>query len=298
MTWTPKALLGWCTGHFEGKGIPSARLDAERLLAHALGCSRLDLYLNFDKPLAEAELNRFRELVRRRGEREPLAYLTGEAGFWNLTLCAAPGCLVPRPETETLVEAVLDAVRERRAGDRDATDPALRIVELGTGSAAIPLAVLSETCGLSWLAVERSRAALGVARENVRRYAELLTPRCNHLQLVRGDALECVRGDFRPDLVVSNPPYIPSVSIDALEPEVSRWEPREALDGGPDGLRWYRYLLDFARARLAPGGALIVEIGHDQAAAVNALNPAGLARKELRRDLGGRDRVLWWERDG
>jgi release factor glutamine methyltransferase len=297
MIWTPKSLLDWCGPHFESKGIPSPRFDAERLLAHALGCTRLDLYLNFDKPLAEAELTRFRELVRRRGEREPAAYLLGEAGFWKLTLVVRPGCLIPRPETETLVEAILEAVRRRREGTPGTR---LRVAELGTGSAAVPLAVFSDAEHLDWLAVERSAEAISVAAENRARHAELLTPRGNRLLLVRGEGFESARPDGRYDLVVSNPPYIPSAVIDSLEPEVSRWEPHAALDGGADGLRWYRYLLDFAAKHLAPGGSLLVEIGFDQAEAVSELVRAqpGLSLREVRRDLGQRPRVVWAVRAG
>jgi len=301
MIWTSKSLLDWCGPYFAGKGIPSARFDAERLLAHALGCTRLDLYLNFDKPLAETELTRFRELVRRRAEREPTAYLLGEAGFWKLTLAVRPGCLIPRPETETLVAAVLDAIRLRRQG---APDPPslptarLRAVELGTGSAAIPLAVFSDAEHLSWLALEHSPQALSLAAENRTRHAELLEPRGNRLWLVRGDGFWALGPAARLDLVVSNPPYIPTGTIASLEPEVSQWEPREALDGGADGLRWYRVLLEFAQTHLAPEGSLLVEIAFDQADAVSGLVRAhgALALREVRRDLGGRPRVVWVSR--
>ena len=302
MTWTPKSLLEWSEGYFAGKGIESARFDAERLLAHALGCARIDLYLQFDKPLAEPELARFRELVRRRAEREPVPYLTGEVGFWNLSLAIRPGCLIPRPDTETLVEAVLAAVAERAPGAAGSAAPPapLRIVELGTGSAAIPLAVCSEAHGISWIALERSAEALAVAAENRRAHAALLEPRQNRLHLVRGGALEALAPAFRPDLVVSNPPYIPSASIDALEPEVARFEPHAALDGGPDGMDGHRGLVAFAAARLAPGGALLLEIGFDQEDAVRALIAAHapLRMREVRRDLGGRPRVVWALRDG
>ena len=299
MTWTPKSLLDWCGPFFESKGIPSPRLDAERLLAHVLGCSRLDLYLNLDRPLHEEELARFRDLVRRRGEREPTAYLTGEAGFWSLDLSVRPGCLIPRPETETVVECVLDAIRSARADDAAAARPLL-VFEFGTGSAAIPLAVCSEATELRWLGLERSAQAMGVAAENRRRHADILEARRNRLWLVKGETPEALTGKPSYDLIVSNPPYIPTATLSTLEPEVSRWEPRDALDGGPDGLRWHRALLVFAARCLAPGGSLVLEIGFDQEQALRELADAHaeLSLQEVRRDLGKRPRAVWFRKLG
>jgi release factor glutamine methyltransferase len=356
--WTPKSLLDWTEGYFRAKDIATPRLDAELLLAHTLKLKRLDLYLQFDRPLTAPELARFREQVRRRGERVPVAYLTGEAEFWSLTLDLAPGCLIPRPDTETLVEGVLAAIAElrglppasrdgsrRRRPDRPdipplgptlapdgsvpasaqsqedtapaseqapenappapaleapsapAALPPLTVLELGTGSAAIPLAVCSEMEALTWIAVELSPEALAVARRNRTRHAALLAPRNNRLWLVRSDGFASIRSaapQGRADLIVSNPPYIPGASIAELMPEVSRHEPRAALDGGTDGLAFYRLLLVEAAVRLRPGGRLLVELGHDQMDAVRGLvagHPV-LAEAGTRRDLGGHARVL------
>lgn len=293
-TWTPKALLDWSTTYFAGKGIAAARFDAERLLAHVMRCSRLELYLQFDKPLAEPELAAFRGLVRRRAEREPVPYLTGEVGFWNLSLAIRPGCLIPRPDTEALVEAVLAALRE--SGTTDGS--AVRVLEWGTGSAAIPLAVCSESERVTWIAVERESAALDVARENRLRHAEMLAKRGHRLWLLRAEGFRALAPPLRVDLIVSNPPYIPSAAIAGLEPEVARYEPRAALDGGADGLDVYRLLADAAAERLVPGGDLLLEIGFDQAEAVTALIAARpeLEVKESRRDLEGRPRVVWARR--
>jgi len=313
-TWTPKALLEWSEGFFRGKGIASPRLDAELLLAHVLGLRRLDLYLQFDRPLGPAELARYRELVRKRADRVPVAYLTGEAGFWNLTLDIAPGCLIPRPDTETLVEAVLAALSELRGNsqDRELTEGGALasgseapgegrgasgrtiVLELGPGSAAIPLAVCSEAEGLTWIAVERSREALAVARRNRLRHAALLEPRRNRLWLIAGDGFAPLRADARADLIVSNPPYIPSAAIAGLMPEVSQAEPRLALDGGADGLTFHRLLVAEAAARLRPGGRLLLELGHDQLAEVRSLlaRAPGLEEAGVRNDLGGHARVL------
>ena len=314
--WTPKALLDWSEGYFRGKGIASPRLDAELLLAHVLGLRRLDLYLQFDRPLLPAELARYREFVRKRAERVPVAYLTGEVGFWTLTLDIAPGCLIPRPDTETLVEAVLVALSDLRSGAQGGSEgerglagaapaarespEALTVLELGPGSAAIPLAVCSEAEGLTWIGVERSRDALAVARRNRARHVALLEPRRNRLWLIEGDGFAALRPDAPADLIVSNPPYIPSAAIAGLMPEVSRSEPRLALDAGADGLAFHRLLVAEAGARLRPGGRLLLELGHDQLAAVRDLVAAapGLEEAGVRDDLGGHARVLDVRRRG
>ncbi len=351
--WTPKSLLEWTAGWFATKNIPTPRLDAELLLAHVLRLKRLDLYLQFDRPLAAPELASYRELVRKRAERTPVAYLVGEVGFWSLTLDIARGCLIPRPDTETLVEAVVEAITELRGEQRtpreedaasgtvtsadaegqvpdwaaidavagsdtppqdaalDVPNPApippvaappssaaesarpLTVLELGTGSAAIPLAVCSEVRGITWLAADRSREALSVASRNARRHAALLGPRDNRLWLMRANAFAGVRADTSIDLIISNPPYIRSAEIDGLMPEVSVHEPRAALDGGTDGLDFYRLLIDEAGRRLRSGGLLIVEIGHDQQPGIAVLvAAAGLEIARVRKDLAGHTRVL------
>lgn len=299
MIWTSQSILNWCRAYFQEKGLPSPRLDSELLLAHALGCSRLDLYLQFDRPLSASELSSFKSLVRQRLERVPVAYLTGEAGFWNQTLKVGPGCLIPRPDTETLVEATLVALREI-GGQGDDPGAKITVAELGTGCGAIPLAVCSEVRGLTWIAVELSIAALALARENLALHRQILAPRANRVLLIRGDLLEPFSRNFRPSLVVSNPPYIPSAEIDSLEPEVSRQEPRAALDGGPDGMDVHRYLAGYAARNLPAGGQLLMEIGAAQersAADIIAAQPA-LEWAPVRRDLAGRPRVVSARRRG
>jgi len=295
-TWTPLALLQWCEGFFREKGIDTPKLDAERLLAHTLGCRRIDLYLAFDRPLAPAELDTFRDLVRRRAGREPVAYLTGEAGFWTLELAVGPGCLVPRPDTETLVEGALAAVDILR---EDAPTRPLRLMELGTGSGAIPLALCAERTGLDIVATDASPHALGYARANRERHATLLAPRQNRLTLVCCRDFAALAPALRADLIVSNPPYIPTADIAGLAPEVSRAEPRAALDGGPDGLAVYRRLLALAPRRLVAGGHMLLETGAEQAPALLVLlgEIPDLTLVDYRRDLAGRPRVLHVRRD-
>lgn len=291
-TWTPVSLLQWTEGFFRGKGIDSPRLDAEVLLAHVLGCPRINLYLQFDRPLNVEELAAYRELVRARANHTPVAYLVGSIGFWKLNLVIRPGCLVPRPDTEALVEATLRALAEVRTQAK--TGEPLTVLELGTGSGAIPLAVCSEDELISWVGIEFSPAALSVARENRDRHGELLGPRKNGMHVVRGDRFTSISETFLPSLIVSNPPYVRSDDIAGLMPEVAQAEPRVALDGGFDGMDFHRYLMKFAARHLVPGGRLLMEMGQDQGAALKA---AAAVHPELRfigiyKDLGDRDRVI------
>ena len=301
--WTPKSILDWTEEFFSSKGIPSPRLDAELLLAHVLRCQRIDLYLKFDRPLDSITLAEYRQLVRQRAERRPLAYLTGETGFWNLSLKIAEGVLIPSPDSEILVEAILAAITEMRAelraefrgesrtGDSDAP---LSVLELGTGSAALPLAVCSEARNIRWVAVERSPEGMAIARENARAHAALLEPRGNALHLFLGDRFQAIHPGWRPHIVAGNPPYIPSGTIDRLMPEVSRAEPRMALDGGRDGGDFQRYMLEYAARALQPGGRVLMEIGAEQSPSLKAWTRqhGRIELVEFRKDLGGHPRVF------
>lgn len=289
--WTPKGLLERTESFFDDRGLPSPRLDAELLLAHVLGCQRIDLYLQYDQPLSEDEVGRYRELVRARAQRRPLAYLIGETGFWSLTLAVREGLLVPSPDTETLVEAILGAIADLRANEPERP---LWALELGTGTAAIPLAVCSEVRGVRWVSVERSSAAMQVAAENRERYPELLEPRGNGLALVLGDRFEAIGAGFRPHIVAGNPPYIPAGTIDRLMPEVSRAEPRLALNGGPDGTDFQRYMLAYAGRSLAPGGHVLMEMGSDQERRLRTAlqQQPRLGAVRVHNDLSDQPRVL------
>ncbi len=273
---TTLELVRVAAGYLAGKGVAGARLDAEVLLAHVLSVPRIQLYLQFDKPLEESELAAYRDAVRRRAAREPVAYITGRREFWSLDLEVGAGVLVPRPETEILVAACLE-----RLGD------AAAFVDVGVGSGAAALALLSERPGWRGVGVDRSPAALETAARNAGRLG--LGAR---LQLCQGDLLGPVAGQ-RFDLVLSNPPYIPSADIEGLEPEVRVYEPREALDGGPDGIGVIRRLAAQAAAHLVPGGWLALEFGADQATAVGgALGATGLyAPAAFVEDYAGRPRV-------
>jgi len=270
--WTPLELVRWTTDYFKSHGVESPRLDAEVLLAHALGARRIDLYLRFDQPLEAHERAVFRELVRRRAsERVPVAYLTGSREFWSRSLRVAPGVLIPRPETEGLVQLAAK-LAPRRAAD------------IGIGSGAIALALALELPEVEITGVDVSEAALAIARENLTAHGV-----ADRVALVAGDGLEPLTGRF--DLIASNPPYVPSGELEGLAPEL-RHEPRVALDGGADGLDVIRALAAGAREKLVAGGHLLLEIAPDQAARTRELLAAGgAAHVEIHPDLAGRERV-------
>lgn len=275
--WTIARVLEWTTTFFREKGLDSPRLDAELLIADALGIDRMRIYLDHHKPLLADELVAVRERVKRRGKHEPVAYITGQKGFWSLDLAVDRRVLVPRPDTERLVERALDRLKGRVAP---------RVVDVGCGSGAIALALAHERPDAEVIGVDRSPAALAVSRANAAALG------LDRVRWQEGDLLAGVDGPF--DLVASNPPYIPSGDIAGLMPDIVLFEPHSALDGGPDGLDLVRRLIPEAADRLLPGGVLLVEIGHDQGAAVAALAEAdgrfeGVA---IVADYGRRDRVL------
>jgi release factor glutamine methyltransferase len=280
-TWNILRVLTWIVERFAKADLRSARLDAEVLLAHALAIERIRLYMDHDKPLAAPELTRVRDSVRRRLAGEPVAYITGAREFWSLPFTVSRAVLVPRPETEILVELALELIRRRQWGP-----PSPIIVDVGTGSGAIAVACGRELPGATIVGVDRDAAALEVARQNA---ASLGV----ELALLEGDLLAPLAPDLRPDLVVSNPPYVASGDLSRLAPEVRDWEPRQALDGGVDGLEVIRRLVPQAIARLAPGGWLALEVGEGQASAVRALLEAqGLVDPVVRRDLAGVERAV------
>ncbi|MPN09934.1 Release factor glutamine methyltransferase [bioreactor metagenome] len=277
-TWTISGILTWTKQYFSEKGVDNPRLDAEVLLSHILGKDRLYLYVNFDQPLQPAELTAFRDAVKRRAARQPVAYIIGSKEFMGLDFKVTPAVLIPRPDTEILVETAISRLE-------NIDTPC--VLDIGTGSGAIIISVIAKLKSAQGAAVDISNEALAVAADNAR---------CNgaaeRLQFYQGDLFNPVVGQ-KFDAVLSNPPYIPNEEIAGLEPEVRR-EPKLALAGGKDGLDYYRRLIDQGPAYLKPGGFMAFEVGIGQAALI-----ADLAAKnrvlqvvEIVKDYAGIDRVV------
>jgi len=280
--WTVLRLMLWSAGYLEEKGVERARLDAEYLLAHVLGVGRLQMYLQHERPLEPGELDAFRPLLKRRAAREPLQYILGRQAFRDLDLEVGPGVLIPRPETERLVEVVLAWARAgRRSG--------LTGLDIGTGSGAIALALLAEGPFEGFVATDTSPDALAVAARN--RDAQGMGER---LRLRSGSFLEPVAPGECFDVVVSNPPYVAEGDRAALAPEVAEWEPAGALFAGRDGLDALRRLVADAGNALRADGLLALEVGDGQAPAVTDLvRDCGVYRDvAVHRDLTGRERVV------
>ncbi|MSR35963.1 MAG: peptide chain release factor N(5)-glutamine methyltransferase [Gemmatimonadetes bacterium] len=287
--WTVLGLVLWSADYLKEKGVEHARLDAEHLLAHALGSTRLQLYLQFDRPLDAAELAAFKPLLQRRARREPLQYVVGRAAFRHLDLAVDPRVLIPRPETEVLVDAVLEWARARGDGEAEGLDA----LDLGTGSGCIALALLTEGSFRRVVATDASVDALVVAGANAAT-AGVASRWDGRL----GRLFEPLATGERFHVVVSNPPYVARSEAGELDPEVRDWEPAAALFGGPEGLDVLDALVAGAGERLNAGGLLALEIGLGQADRVAALIRATGAFGEPRgrRDLTGRPRILLAER--
>ena len=290
--WTIAGILSWTQGHFEKWRPESPRLDAELLLAFVLGCSRLDLYLKADQPLNQKERKAYRELVQQRADGCPIAYLIGEKEFWSLTLEVNKNTLIPRPDTETLVENTVVQIQNWQIKHPESQ---CQIAELGTGTAAIPLAICAEVKNLHIIAVDCSKDVLEVAERNMERHKSLLSPRNNLIELVESNLFSKINPTEKLDFIISNPPYIPSKNISSLQVDITQYEPLIALDGGPDGLSFYRYLLETAPSLLTPEGEMFLEIGFDQQANLNLLLKEFPDWKTsvFQPDLQGNDRV--WE---
>ena len=282
--WTIARLLTWTTDFFREHGIENPRLDAEVLLSAVLGKDRMYLYVHFDEPLESAELAQFRVSVKERAARMPLAYVLGRREFMGLDFRVTRDTLIPRPDTEVLVQCAMDFLRARAENGADD----LRIADVGTGTGAIALSALHYTEGTCADAVDISPAAAEVARENAARLN--LTER---IGIHVGDLTAPLAGHSY-DVILSNPPYIPTVDIGTLMPEVRSYEPHLALDGGHDGLTLYRRLAADAPALLRDGGMLAVEVGINEAQDVAALMEVHprIVRTEIQKDLGGIERVV------
>jgi len=323
----PKLLIDFlklASDHLATKGIDSARLDAELLLADALGLTRMQLYTSHDRPLAAEEVDRFRTLLRRRATREPVAYILGRREFWSLEFAVDRRVLIPRPETETLVDAAVractgtlaasstpttyDAVPA--AGDDDASDidsveaaasprreeskkatrAALvvdRVLDIGTGSGAIAVALAVELPGLALVATDESAASLEVAPRNAAKHGVE-----ERIEFRRGDLFDALESSDVFDVIVSNPPYCKESEVADMEPEVREWEPKGALVGGGDGMSATARIIDGAPRHLAANGWLLLEVGTQAGDVRSRLERGGWRDIRTLHDLAGRDRVV------
>ena len=292
-TWTVLKIIQWTTEYLKGKGIDNPRLDSEVLLAHLLRLDRVGLYLNFDRPLSRDELSSFREIVKRRGSREPLQYITGHQEFWSLDFKVTPDVLIPRPDTEILVEEALKAVRRETLDVRRQNQLPFTILDLCTGSGCIAISLAHELKDAVVHAIDASEAALSIARENAEKNGVR-----DRVIFLQGDLYEALTSHVSRltsyDLIVSNPPYIKNIDIPNIQPEVRDYEPRMAVDGGTEGLGFYKRIVADAPNHLSPHGWLMVEVGEGQADAVSKMMTDTGAFESIStvKDLAGIERVV------
>lgn len=296
-SWTILKLLDWSTQYFQGKGIESPRLEAELLLAHTLGLNRVQLYMQFDRILAEVELQSFKSLLKRRTEREPLAYILGKKEFYSLEFEVTPNVLIPRPETELLVE---EGIRffspspQPRAfaapmGSPSRGEGEVKILDIGTGSGCIAISLAKHLPEAKITAIDISSEALKVAQRNAEKHE--VAKQINFIEMDFTSPFP-----FSPqhtfDLILSNPPYISSDEIPKLAPEL-QFEPKSALDGGTDGLLFYQILLPWIFEHLKNNGAAFLEVGESQGEALEKLSTnAGFQKINILKDYSGHPRVV------
>jgi release factor glutamine methyltransferase len=270
-------------GFLRGAAIDSAQIDAEALLRHVLGIEKAQLYSVLDEPLSAGHRLRFQEMLERRMRREPVAYITGRKEFWSLDFVVTPEVLIPRPETELLVEVALSRLKSAASGTSN-------ILDLGTGSGIIAICLAKERLEANILAVDISSSALEVARINSRCHGV-----SERLDLIHGDLFAALGEEKRLfDLIVSNPPYIRTGELSLLAPEIGQWEPMIALGGGGDGMEYYRRIITEACEYLAPGSSLVLEIGADMAPIATELfaSSVGYGVASVYQDYAGKDRVI------
>ncbi len=285
--WTIQKLLNWVNGYLSDKGVDAPRLSAELLLCQVLGCGRIELYTNFDRPVAQDKLATLRELVKRAGTHEPIGYLAGRTEFYSLSIKVTPDCLIPRPETELLVERAIEFLRSRRP-----VPAVLDVLDLCTGSGCIAVAVAKNYPNAKVIATDICDAALAVAAVNVDAHG--LGER---VHLFCGDLFDPIiegLGASRFDLVVCNPPYVSTAEMRTLDKNVRDYEPVRALHAGADGLDVYRRIAEAVGEFLKDGAALILEIGRTQGAAVCDLlrKTAQFAEIKIEKDHQNNDRIV------
>lgn len=282
--WTVGRLLQWTADFLKKSGSSSSRLDAEVLLAEARGCQRIQLYTAFDEEPPEPIRSKFRELVKRRAAGEPVAYLVGRREFYSLAFEVTPDVLIPRPETEFVVIAVLDAIKEIGPDNRP-----LHVADIGTGSGAIAVSVATHAPHCQITAIDVSPAAIAVAKQNA-----TLHQVADRIEFVEGDLLAAVAADRRFDIIASNPPYVADHELSLMSPETREHEPRLALVAGPTGLEVITRLIDQAAERLNPLGRLIFEVSPMIESNARSILEKNGVFEEIKaiKDLAGLPRVL------
>ncbi len=277
--WTVRKILDWTVEYFQKKHLPDARLSAELLLAHVLHLNRVELYLQFERIVTPAERETFKALIQRRSQREPLQYILGEAEFYGLRFKVKPDVLIPRPETELLVDSIIEYLRQFPIEKPE-------ILDIGTGSGCIAIAVKHQVPAAAVTAVDVSPAALDVARENARIHEV-------DIEWIAGDGIRFLaETSSRYHVIVSNPPYIAENEWASLQPEVKQFEPRQALVSGSTGLEFYEQIIPLAGKRLHPGGRLVLEIGYNQGETVPRIMETHGFRYELKHDYQHINRVV------
>jgi release factor glutamine methyltransferase len=292
-----RKVLEWTTGHLKKHGSDTPRLDAEILLAHARDCQRIQLYTAYDQPLPDDVRAAMRELVQRRAQAEPVAYLVGHREFFSLDFRVTKDVLIPRPDTETLVLEIIDGIKQltatRTSTESGESPPPIRVLDLCTGSGCVAVAV-AKHCQTGKLnvqitATDISPAALEIARENAVKHGVQ-----DRIEFRQGDLFAALTTDRRFEIVASNPPYVPTAEIDTLEAEVAKHEPRLALDGGPTGFDVIDRLIAAAPRHAEPNALFLMELSPEQgeAARQKLIAHGTYTDVSLGKDLGGRPRVL------
>jgi release factor glutamine methyltransferase len=282
-TWTIQKLLNWITKFLTDKGIDSPRLSAELLLSHVLAMQRIELYTQFDKTVTKEQLNRLHDLVKRVGRHEPIGYLTGKTEFYSLQLEVSPDCMIPRPETELLVERAIEFLRRR-------TDPQF-VCDLCTGCGCVAVAIAKNYTQAKIIATDICGAALNIAVRNIEKHGLK-----DRITLLCGDLFEPIVPQLdvdKFDLIVCNPPYVSAAEFEKLDKSIKDYEPRLALFAGIDGLDVYRRIIDKADRFLRPDGAIMLEIGYAQGRAIRELFEQTGAYDEIKieKDLHENDRI-------
>ncbi|MCK5542645.1 MAG: peptide chain release factor N(5)-glutamine methyltransferase [Desulfobacterales bacterium] len=281
--WTIFKIIAWSESYFQENFIDNPRLTAEILLSFSLDMKRIELYLQHDRPLNKDELASYKQLIKRRINREPVAYITGSKGFWNSEFLTPSNVLIPRPDTETLVENALTYLKSTG----NSVLPK-KILELGSGSGAIIISLADLYPQHLYFANDLSREAIKVAKSNSQQILGNMK-----IHLFQTSWFDSIKKSPLFDIIISNPPYIPTLQIEALEEEIKDYEPKMALDGGKDGLECLNVIIINASDYLVPGGALLLEIGYDQKKDVNdiALTCPELEPAQFEKDLAGHFRV-------